>query len=335
MAENKYLIIGQGIAGTILSYRFKKAGIDFKLIDHPRFSRSSRIAAGLANPVVLKRQKWVAGAELFTPNLLGFYRQMEKDLSAKFLNPIPLYHLFQSTGEINDWQQNSTKPLLKDYLGPIHNEKIPLINNPCGYARVNGIFWVDTEIMIDNWREKLKQENLLIEDEFLANDYRGYIHIYCSGHLLSENYPPIAKAFSKTKGQVMIIKSEKLSSAYGLHSSVFTLPIGNNRFKVGATYEHQNLNDEPDKEGLNRLQTDLEKFYKGPYTIVEHLAGVRPNIKDRKPLLGQITDQVYTFNGLGSRGILMAPYLSQHFINYLINDQALNPIWNLKRFDHL
>jgi glycine oxidase len=333
MEQKDYLIIGQGIAGTILSYQLHKLGIRFKVIDDPQFSRSSRIAAGLANPVVLKRQKWVKGAELFTENLSRFYQEMEKDLKTNFFHPLPLYHLFQSIGEINDWQQNASKTHLQSYLGEIAKNEIANVNSPFGYAKVENIFWVDTQMMISSWRKVIKEKGALIEESFKADDYPHYKHIYCNGHLLSQQFPQFQSIFTKTKGQVMVIKSPVLCPDYGLHSSVFTLPLGNQLFKVGATYEHHNLNDETSPEGLSRLRSDLEKFYTGPYELVEHLAGVRPNIKDRKPLLGKVNDGSYCFNGLGSRGILMAPYLSEHFCKYLIYGNELNPTWDLQRFN--
>jgi glycine/D-amino acid oxidase-like deaminating enzyme len=131
----------------------------------------------------------------------------------------------------------------------------------------------------------------------------------------------------------MIIESTDLNLDFGLHSSVFTLPLGAKRFKVGATYEHHNLNDETSPAGLERLQSDLEKFFRGEYQVVEHLAGVRPNIKDRKPILGRIDNDSYCFNGLGSRGVLMAPFLSEHFIDHLLTDKALEPSWDINRFE--
>lgn len=335
MRKTEYLIIGQGIAGTILSYRLKKAGIGFKVIDRPQLSRSSRIAAGLANPVVLKRQKWVKGAELFREKLSEFYLSMEEDLGVNFYHPLPLYHIFQSNGEINDWQQNASKAYLQSHLGSVENHKIDHINSPFGLGKVEGIFWVDTDLMIQSWREVLKAEKLLIEDTFQPHDFSDYIHIYSSGHLLSEHFPALQKVFSKTKGQVMIIESADLNPNYGLHSSVFTLPLGAERYKVGATYEHHNLNDETSEAGLERLQKDLEKFFGGDYQVVEQLAGVRPNIKDRQPLLGRLSENSYCFNGLGSRGILMAPYLSQHFIDYLLKDKQLEPSWDVNRFGYL
>tara|TARA_R110001592_G_scaffold72390_2_gene221105 strand:- start:77079 stop:78080 length:1002 start_codon:yes stop_codon:yes gene_type:complete len=332
MEQKDYLIIGQGIAGTILSYQLHKLGVRFKVIDDPQFSRSSRIAAGLANPVVLKRQKWVKGAEHFTENLSRFYLEMEKELNTNFFHPLPLYHLFQNIGEINDWQQNASKVHLQSYLGEIFQSEIPNVNTPFGYAKVENIFWVNTQAMISSWRQFLKEKDALIEESFEAKDYPDYIHIYCNGHLLSEQFPQFESVLTKTKGQVMIIKSSALIPDYGLHSSVFTLPLGDHLYKVGSTYEHHNLNDETSPEGLSRLRSDLEKFYTGPYELVEHLAGVRPNIKDRKPLLGKIKDGNYCFNGLGSRGILMAPYLSEHFCKYLIYANELNPTWDLQRF---
>jgi glycine oxidase len=333
MNQKEILIIGQGIAGTILSYRLKLLGIPFAVIDEPRYSRSSRIAAGLVNPVVLKRQKWVQGAELFTQDLAHFYLDMENFLDSKFFHPSPIYHLFQSVGEINDWQQNASKNHLNAYLGAVENKAIPNIHSPFGYGKVNGVFWVNTDKMINAWRDYLQAEKVLIEEDFSPANYPQHLHIYCTGHLLTKQFPAFASIFTKTKGQVMVIESDDLNANYGLHSSVFTLPLGNNRYKVGATYEHKDLNDTTSPEGLSKLQSDLEKFFTGKYTVTEHLAGVRPNVKDRKPLLGKIEEQSFCFNGLGSRGVLMAPYLSSQLIDNIMHSTPILPAWNINRFN--
>jgi glycine oxidase len=333
MDQKEILIIGQGIAGTILSYQLKQLGIPFLVIDEPSLSSSSKIAAGLVNPVVLKRQKWVQGAELFTANLSDFYLEMERVLGTKFFHPSPLVHLFQSIGEINDWQQNASKTHLKAYLGLVENKVIPNVHSPFGYGKVDGVFWVNTEKMISAWRNCLKEEGLLIEERFTPAKFPKHLHIHCTGHLMTEQFPNFSSIFTKTKGQVMVIESEDLNPKYGLHSGVFTLPLGDNHYKVGATYEHKNLTDTTSTEGLDRLKSDLEKFFKGDYKVIKHYAGVRPNVKDRKPLLGKIGEHTFCFNGLGSRGVLMAPYLSQHLIDSILTGSIISPAWNINRFD--
>lgn len=51
----KYIIVGQGLAGTLLAYQMHKNNIPFKIIVDPIQKSASEIAAGLINPLVFKR----------------------------------------------------------------------------------------------------------------------------------------------------------------------------------------------------------------------------------------------------------------------------------------
>jgi len=334
LMNSKIYILGAGIAGTTLSIFLDKAGVDHWVYDEPKFSRSSRIAAGLANPVVLKRQKWVNAAELFMPASRQFFTSLEKELKTKFIHHAEIEHVFHKAGEVNDWLVNSNKPHLNQHLGSVKKETLPFVESPLGRGVLQNIFWLDTHHYIEQHKAKLRRRDRLIEGEWSGtNTLKAEDKvIYCHGHLLRESHPSLAKAFSPTKGELMLIKGSQLPEDRILHAGVFTLPLGNGLFKVGASYAHQNLNDETSAKGLSFLEEKLNIFYKGPYEIEEQLAGVRPNIKDRKPLLGRLNEQEYVFNGMGSRGVLMAPYLAQHFIEFFLQAKALKKEWDLQRF---
>ncbi len=330
----KIYLLGSGIAGTTLSIQLLKAGVDHYVYDNPQHSRSSRIAAGLANPVVLKRQKWVNKAELFMPYARSFYEHFEKNSGITIKHDAQIEHIFHRAGEANDWQINSTKPLLGEHLGPILKEAIPHIDSPHFRGRLENIFWLDTQSYIEKHKEDLRQKERLLEADWPGMDHLGPSDrvIYCNGHLLRQSHPHLEKAFSPTKGELMIIENTQLPTDRILHAGVFTLPLAQGRFKVGASYAHQNINDESSAKGLHFLEEKLQAFYHGPYHISEQVAGVRPNIKDRKPLLGKINSREYVFNGMGSRGVLMAPYLAQHFIEFFLQAKALEKQWDLNRF---
>ncbi len=332
--SSEIYILGCGIAGTTLSICLNKAGIDHYVYDEPRFSRSSRIAAGLANPVVLKRQKWVNRAEIFMPSSNRFFKNFEDQHKIKVRFESEIEHIFHKVGELNDWLANSTKPHLNEYLGQIVKDEIPNINSPYGRGVLKNIFWLDTQAYINTYKDHLRAKKRLLETEWpgidgLADSVKI---IYCNGHLLRESHPSLAKAFSPTKGELIIIEETQLPDDRILHAGVFTLPLGEGKFKVGASYAHQNINDAPSAKGLSFLEEKLQAFYKGPYKIVEQVAGVRPNIKDRKPLLGRLNEQEFIFNGMGSRGVLMAPYLAEHFIEFMFQGKPLDKDWDINRF---
>ena len=59
-----------------------------------------------------------------------------------------------------------------------------------------------------------------------------------------------------------------------------------NHYKVGATFNHKDKTSIPSKEGKEELIEKLKKVITVPYSIVEQSAGIRPAVKDRRPLVG-------------------------------------------------
>jgi glycine/D-amino acid oxidase-like deaminating enzyme len=78
-------------------------------------------------------------------------------------------------------------------------------------------------------------------------------------------------------------------------------------------------------------------FYKGDYTIVGQEAGVRPSSNDRRPILGALDkdNKSFVFNGLGSKGVALAPYFSLQLANFITEGTAIDREVDIKRFKWL
>lgn len=342
MASYPYVLVGQGLAGTFLSMRLQEQNIDHLVIDDPSLSQSSRIAAGIANPVVLKRLKWVKDAEKYLESLEDFYQEWEFKLAENIYHPFQLKHIFHSQGQVNDWMEHSEKPPFRHHLGPVHQKVPDYIDAPHGYGLLENVAWLDTELMITTYRTELKKKERLREHsmtpELIERIQQGEEEIkaekivICNGHLARQLWPQTKELFRPTRGEVMVIESDELREEAAWHAGVFILPLGKQRFKVGATYAHDELEDRTTKQGLKQLKDKLSKFFRGAYEIKEHLAGVRPTTKDRQPLMGQLEDGLFLFNGFGSRGTLMGPYLSQRMLEYLEEAKELPENCQVERF---
>lgn len=340
----KYLIAGQGLAGTTISMRLNEAGISHFVVDDPGLSSSSRIAAGLINPIVLKRLKLVADHDLFLPETLPFYQKWESEMGCRFYQSVSLKHVLSGIGEQNQWMEKTADPAFAKFLSSDFDRNPPEhILAPHGLSELHGVAWLNTSAFLNNYRDYLtkRKQYAQIRIDIDTLDNKSLLlpdgtqlsfdsAILCTGHLSASAVPE--GIFTPTRGEVMLIRSQELSSQHIYHSGVFALPVGKDLFKVGATYDWDLLEDRPTKKGLERLQQQLEKFFKGKYEVVEHLAGVRPNIRDRKPLMGRLTDSVYLFNGFGSRGALMAPYLSRQLLDFMENGKELPQRWDINRF---
>ncbi len=312
--------------------------ISHTIIDAPELSSSSKVAAGLINPIVLKRLKLVAGAAEYLQAALPFYRTLQSNGNIGFLNEMPISHIFQSIGEVNNWNEKASNPAFTPFLGDIEKNPSTSLLAPFGNGLMQNTSWLDTISFLEFHKSTIRGSNTLQEQEVdenrlmdLMNDHKHVI--ICNGHLLRQLIHGFEEMFAPTRGEVMIIETAAdLPTNHIVHGPVFILPLGQKRFKVGATYHWDELEDKTTAHGLAKLESDLKKIFKGDYKVVEHLAGVRPNTKDRKPILGLIKENLYCFNGLGSRGVLMAPLLADQLLDFILSGTDLAPSINLERF---
>lgn len=333
----KIAIVGGGIAGSVLWLKLWERGVKARLYDKPSLSSSSRIAAGVVNPVVLKRLKIVKGADEFLPVMETDYPRWEALLGSRFFHSTTIKHLFLDAAEVNHWLELADSASHNKYLGEVSTQNYDVFSRNYGHGMVRHTAWLDTAKFLDAVAGYARSHDLYTNQQIddaafskISNSHET--SFVCTGHLMRKQFPETEAAFAPTRGEVMIIKSEDLPEDAIYHGPVFILPLGNNHFKVGATYHWDNLGDTPTEAGLLKLQTSLVKFFTGKYEVVEHLAGVRPNIKDRKPLLGFLKNGVYTLNGLGSRGALMAPHLADHLLQHVLDQKDLEAQYNISRF---
>ena len=78
--ETEYLIIGQGISGTFLSYYLKKENKSFLVIDNNYSNSPSKIAAGIINPVTGRRLVTVWMVDEVLPFAWKAYQEIGHDL---------------------------------------------------------------------------------------------------------------------------------------------------------------------------------------------------------------------------------------------------------------
>ena len=63
-----------------------------------------------------------------------------------------------------------------------------------------------------------------------------------------------------TKGELFIIKAENLNLKEIINSSIWILPIGNDLYKVGATYNWEDKTTNQTEEGKNELLSNLKEL---------------------------------------------------------------------------
>lgn len=345
--EVDYLIVGQGIAGTVLADHFMESGCRVLVFDEASLSNSSKVAGGLYNPVTGRKMVKTWWADKFFPYMLSYYRGLEQRLGASFLNEMPIYRPFLSVEEQNEWMAKSAdalyQPFIKEvadsskYGRHIRDEHGGLLLAQSGY--------VNTAELLRAFRGYLLQRGALIAQFFDASrleltasgvNYQGHkakAIIFSEGTLVAGN--PFFRwlPLRPVKGELLFIKvRERFSTIY--NRGVFIIPLSDGTCKVGATYDHQNLDSEPTEEAKWQLMHRLDELIRLPYEVVGQVAGLRPATKDRRPFLGRHPDceQVAIFGGLGTKGVSLSPFLARQLVNDMTGGAELPEEVNIGRF---
>ena len=341
-----YLIVGSGLSGVMLCEALRKRGKTFKVISN-KSQQASIVASGLYNPVVLKRFNKAWDAEKHLPVAMSAYEELELFLGIKIDYKLPIYRLFSSIEEQNNWIIASDKIPLKPYLiSNIKSNNNQNIYAPYGYGEVKNTGRIDTKLLLESYSNVLNNEKLISHESFEYDKLKisnklVYKAIESENIIFSEgfgvrqnpffNYLPI----EGTKGELIIINAPKLNSEVIIKSSVFIIPIGKNNYLVGSTYAWDDFNNDPTINAKNKLLNKLDKLILCPYKVVYQRAGIRPTVIDRRPLVGQHKSHqnLYILNGLGSRGVLIAPAVANALINLIEDKLPLQKEINISRFD--
>ena len=137
-----------------------------------------------------------------------------------------------------------------------------------------------------------------------------------------------------TKGQILTIRSNQMSEKETWNHKGFILPSGTNLFKVGATIERGVTNTKITAEGRNNLMKVVEGMFSVTYDVAEQVAGIRPTVYDRRPVMGEHPKHkgLFIFNGLGTKGYLMAPKLAEEMVDFMIEGKPLHNEVQISRF---
>lgn len=342
-----YIIVGSGIAGICFSEICLQNNKTF-LVFEDYSTSSSRIAGGLYNPVILKRfsEVWKAKEQLEFG--LPFYEQISERIRIEFDFKIPIFRKFASIEEQNNWFQATDKPNLSPFLSTdIVHHNYQSIDSEFGFGKVLQTGYIDTSSLLDNYVNYLRSNNcikeekfdysqiVILEDKIIYKDIIAKNIIFAEGFGLHNNPYFKELPLDGTKGELIIIKAPKLDLDVVLKSSIFILPIGNDLFKVGATYNWEDKTNMPTEEGKHELIDNIKELIDCDFEIVEHFAGVRPTVKDRRPLVGTHKEHqnLHILNGLGTRGVMLGPWLAKALYENIEKNVPLDIQIDIKRLD--
>lgn len=344
--EVDFLLLGQGLAGTVLSFRLLELGKKVMVIDLPSANQSSRIAAGLYNPITGKKMVKTWNADLLFPEIEPLYSHLEKVLDSKFLYKKKIYRPFLNIEEQNEWMGKTGDPGFEPYFDRIFSKEVyPEVVNPFGGILLKNSGYLDINTLLTAYSGYLKKKDLLLEEEFeeefLEIKESGFLYkgisakgiVYCNGLGAMKSRFFSNLPFAPVKGEILDLV-QRFNPDEIINRGVFRISLPNGNQRVGSTYTSHDLDQGPTENAKNELLEKLEKLVPTPVlSIQSHRFGIRPATKDRKPFIGEHPGHpgVYIFNGFGAKGVSLIPYYSKMMVEMLLNGQQLEKEINIAR----
>jgi len=342
-----YIVVGLGLAGLAFTEELIAANKSF-LVFEDNSQTSSLVAGGVYNPVILKRYSPVWNVKEQLAVALPFYDRLEKKFETTFDHKFEIKKAFKSIQDQNNWFSAFDKPKVAPFLDATLDKKsYPGVLGDHSLGNVKEGGRIDTHLLVETYRNYLKEndwirfEKFNHEAIFLKNNIAKYQDLSATKIVFSEGFGLKQNPYfnhlplDEVKGETITIHAPELNIDFLLKSTLFVMPIGNHLYKVGATFNHADKTSVPSTEGRDELIEKLKKVLDTPFEIVAQAAGIRPAVKDRRPMVGVHPkfSNLVVLNGLGTRGVMISPTIAKNLFHHLEFNEPLDLEIDIKRFD--
>lgn len=344
-----FLIIGQGICGTMLSWNLMRAGKTVMVVDESKPYTASKVASGVINPVTGRRIVRTWEIDTIMPFAVKAYRQLETELDVSLIRQCNILDFHPTPQMMLAFQERLIEE--KEYLRiPEQTELLKeYFNFDFGVGEINPCWLIDLHTLLDYWRVRLKTANALLEKHFDWKDCRigedgisyGDLHasaiICCEGAAGFQNPYFQLLPYAPNKGQAIIAEIKDLPTTNIYKQGINLVPWKNNQWWIGSTYEWNFTDTYPSPDFRQKIDAYLQHWLKLPYTILDHIAAERPANMERRPFVGMhpVHSAIGLFNGMGTKACSLAPYFAQQFTAALVNNEAIMPAADVRRFSRI
>ncbi|MCB0706183.1 MAG: FAD-dependent oxidoreductase [Saprospiraceae bacterium] len=342
-----YLIIGQGLAGSLLFHELSKRGKNVKILDQGLEGSASVTAAGLINPVTGRRYVKTWMIDELHPKAMEVYAALEALLNIPIYHPGNIVRSLINRREREDWLIRTGDPeyrefLLEDFdLGQYANHTVPLFS----YGETQKAAQVDLPLLVKTFRDYLLKTDALIAERFepealeFAQDHIRYRNlkarqiVFCEGFRGASNPWFSYLPFNNTKGEILLIRIPGVRFQKIFKHRIFLVPLQDDIYWVGSKYDWNFTDDQPHAESKKYLLERLNDILTVPFEVVDHKAAIRPTVKDRRPFLGVHPKfpQLAIFNGLGTKGASLGPYFANEMADFLVSGKPISAEVSISR----
>jgi glycine oxidase len=342
-----FIIVGQGIGGTMVSHFLEKYTSNFLVLDGEKHT-ASFAAAGIINPVTGRNyvKSWLI--DELQPLALKTYEAIGKKLHIDAFQRLNILRTLHNIQEENDWAARLQNNEYSQYLLSQSDVSalVGITDTEQAFGEITNSLQIRLKSIILAYRDYLKERGqyekhqvnhediMMNNDQVTIGPHQAKRVIFCEGYQASKSKLFGNLPFKPAKGTALIIRGT-FDLKKNLRDKIYITPIGNNLYWVGSGYQFNIDNTDPDENEIEKLKLQLDKILLQPYEIVDKISGIRPAVKTRKPLIGQhqLFKNIYLMNGLGTKGSSLAPYFANMLVEHIFNESAIIDDVNIKKYD--
>ena len=345
------MIVGAGLAGSLLAWRLLQAGERVRLVGCQQLPNASRAAAGVINPVT---GRWMTKSWRFEtayPEALATYRALEGQLGTTLFRPLSVRRFCLNAEDAKRARRRSRNPRYSDVIEAFTepSEASLGLRDTHGSLRIRPAGWVDLPRLLDSLWQHFRDcgvaEDAAFEYRALRRTSVGWGYrgapirrvVFCEGTGITHNPWFRELPVHPAKGETIALRMPEAELPPGLyHRGKWLLAYGDGRFRLGATFDASDPDPAPSSAGREALLAALRDLLTAdrPFECEAQRAGHRPTTPDSRPLLGEhpTARGLFLFNGLGSKGATTAPWLSRLLTQHLLEGRPLDSAVALNRF---
>ncbi|MGZ5221785.1 MAG: NAD(P)/FAD-dependent oxidoreductase [Chitinophagaceae bacterium] len=342
-----YLIIGQGICGTFLSYYLQKEKKSFLIIDNNYSNSPSKIAAGIINPVTGRRLVTVWRVDEILPFAWKAYQEIGHDLDITAISQKTIIDFFPNPFMRESFLQKIETGDKYVHSYPEQNHFNSFFNYELGCGEIRPVYTAHLETLLPAWREQLLKENNLMEENFeieQLNIEPGRIQyknitaekiIFCDGTSSFDNPFFRQLPFAPNKGEALVARIPELPGNHIYKKGMMIVPMTEKDFFwIGASYIWDFETVEPTLMFRQNTEQLLKQWLKIPFEIVEHRSGLRPATLERRPFVGfhPVHTNIGILNGMGTKGCSLAPFFAKQLTEHLLYEEPISADASIDRF---
>lgn len=288
-----FTIVGQGLAGTALAWTLLGRGASVLLLDRGDAVTASRVAAGLITPITGKRFALDPQFKADLAMAKAFYHEVEARTRSRFFHECGALRIFRDEEERERFAKRAAA--LSGFAVP----------QPEGFTMPHAAR-LDVLEYLHASREAFEELNCFRIGTFPES---GTV-IDCTGIAALRESRLSPDLFQPAKGEIVTLRIPGFEESRTFHRDGWLARARNDTYRAGATYTWDVLDDVPTAQGREELASRVKEIVSVPFEVIGHDAATRPITRDRQPILMQLSETRWAFNGLGSKGALLAPRLA-------------------------